>query len=165
MKKESAKCRHGFTLIEMLVVTGIMALFSLTVVGVFLATIRGGNKATLLQQVHQDGDFALEAMARSIRGARTVECVGDFSLTYDYGGTIVYSLVTDGTVTKVASNGAEFLTGDLTEASALSFNCIQGDIGNQVVTIQFTLTAGQASFQVQEKYAQDFATSVSTRTY
>jgi len=155
----------GFTLVELLVVVGIMALFSLTLVSVFLATIRGGNKSQLLQSLHQEGDYALKTMSRMIRGAEVVDCSADFTITNDDGGTTVFSQVTDDDTEKIASNSSKFLTGTVSNVSDLSFTCYESFLGNQVVTIGFTLTAGGAASQVQEKFTQDFSTSVATRNY
>ena len=154
---------QGFTLIELLVVVGIMALFSLTLVSVFLATIRGGNKSQLLQSLHQEGDYALKIMSRMIRAAELVDCGVDFTITNDDGGTTIFSQVTDESTEKIASNAAKFLTGTVSSVSDLAFTCYSSNLGNQVVTISFTLTAGNASSQIQEKFTQDFSTSVATR--
>lgn len=164
----------GFTLIEVLTVSGIMALFSITLVAILLSTFRGGGKAQLLQQIHQDGDFALKAITREVRRADEVACgADDLTLTMPYiditthlPALIVYNkkLFTDGVISinRVASDSA-YLTGILGEVSGLTFSCIDGSGGNQIVTIKFTLTAGEPSSQAQEKLSQEFATSVSTR--
>jgi type II secretory pathway pseudopilin PulG len=156
----------GFTLMEILVVSGIMALFALTVISVFLSTIRGGMKAQLLQAVHQDGDFALKRMAAMIRNGSEADCLGDFTITNPDGGTTAFTRVEDDSIYRIASNSSQFLTGKTAEVTDLSFTCYDGYLGNQVVTMRFTLTAGQeAGAQVQEKLTQGFATSVATRQY
>lgn len=159
--------RQGFTLIEIVVVAGIMALFSLTLIGVFLATVRSGGKSQLIQAVHQEGDFALKRMSSVIRGSQAVSCNGSqISVTGPAGAEIVFSLVSDAGLTRVASDSGNFLTGVVAEAANMSFNCYQGALGNQVVTISFELNAGPADGgQVQERFTQEFATSVSTRQY
>lgn len=168
-KIKSAAClpaRQGFTLIEMLVASGVMVLFSITLIGLFLATVRGGTKAQVVQAVHQEGDYALKTMARMIRQSQGVTCT--FSNTKANatnldGGTTVFSIVTDNLVDKIASNSSEFLTGASGEVSALSFICYDGNNG-KVVTISFTLTAGsETGSQAQEKLTQSFSTSVSVR--
>lgn len=157
----------GFTLIEIVVVAGIMALFSLTLISVFLATVRGGGKSQLTQAAHQEGDFALKQMAGTIRRAASVSCAVDtLTATTNIGTEIVFSLVTDAGVTRVASDSSRFLTGRLAQASKLNFNCYQGDLGNQVVTVSLELNAKQAGTgQAQEQFAEEFRTSVSTRQY
>ena len=155
-----SKINLGFTLIEVLTVSGIMALFSITLVAILLSTFRGGTKSQLTQQIHQDGDFALKAITREVRRADKIACgAGELTLIMPYGGTpIVYKQSAD----RVASDSA-FLTGELGKVSGLTFSCIDGSGGNQIVTIKFTLTAGEAASQAQEKLSQEFATSVSTR--
>lgn len=164
-KIKKYKIASGFTLIEVLTVSGIMALFSLTLIGIFLATIRGGTKAQLISSVHQEGDFALKSMTKMIRESSSIDCTGDFTVTAQDGYNTVFSLVDDGH-TKIASNSSQFLTSNLAEASALNFLCYEGATGMQIVTVSFTLTVGEVeNVKVSEKVTQSFATSVSTRQY
>lgn len=160
---------QGFTLIEIVVVAGIMALFSLTLISVFLATVRSGSKAQLLQAGHQEGDFALRQMAQVIRGAEAVVCSpgGDsITITGTSGSEIIFSVVPDGGFPRVASDSSRWLTGKLAEVTNLSFVCYSSELGNYVVTLTLELNARPAGGgQVQEQFIQEFATSVSTRQY
>lgn len=144
------KNNSGFTLIEVLTVSGIMALFSLTLIAIFLSTFRGGVKAQAMQQLHQDGDFALKSITREIKKATTVVCGADLRLLLPDNSEIRYWLSTN----RVASDSA-FLTGGTGLASDLVFSCLSGQLGNQIITISFTLT--------NENFTQNFATSVATR--
>jgi len=165
------KNNRGFTLIEIVVAAGIMALFSLTLISVFLATVRSGSKAQLLQAGHQEGDFALRQMARVIRGAKEVSCdSGSITVTGTSGQEIVFSVVPDDNgFPRVASDSdsdINFLTGTMAKVTNLNFNCYPGQKGNQVVTITLKLNAQpDGGGQVQEQFVQEFATSVSTRQY
>jgi type II secretory pathway pseudopilin PulG len=156
---------QGYTLIELITVSGIMVLFSLTLISVFLATVRSGTKTQAIQQVHQNGDFALKTMARMIRVADEVEnCGASITLLNPDNGQTIFSLVEDSEVLRVASNSAEYLTGISIQASDLSFTCYVGSLGEQVVTIEFVLSTGQEEgSQAQETLSQEFATSISTR--
>lgn len=161
------KMKPGFTLIEIVVVSGIMALFSLTLIGVFLATIRSGGKAQLLQAGHQEGDFALRQMAQVIRGAKAVSCNGDeITITTTGGSEIVFSPVVDNGIIRVASDSSRFLTGKLASVTNLNFDCFPGRLDNQVVTLTLELNARPTGGgQAQEQFVQEFATSVSTRQH
>ena len=152
----------GFTLIEIVVVAGIMALFSLTLISVFLATVRSGSKAQLLQAGHQEGDFALQQMAQIIRGAKAVSnCGASITVTSASGAEIIFSESDN----RVASDSS-YLTGTLAEVTNLNFGCYPGHLGNQVVTLTLELNARPlGDGQVQEQFVQEFATSVSTRQY
>jgi len=177
------KMKKGFTLIEILVVSGVMVMFSLTIVGLFLSTIRGSAKTEVVQKVRQDGDFALKTITRLIKEADSVEVVG-FGCTEAgtlpgssiivndiYGGVATFSIKEDvgAEISRIASTSGStdfFLTGVTSEVSDMSFICYQRSSGNQIVTISFTLTIGaEEGAQVQEKEGQDFKTSVSLRKY
>ncbi len=159
--------RGGFTLIEIVVVAGIMALFSLTLISVFLATVRGGGKSQLMQAIHQEGDFALKRMGSTIRSSAAVTCgAGSITVADPGGAEIIFSSVNDNGLTRVVSDSSNFLTGVLAEVTSMSFSCYQGSLGNQVVTIRFELNTNPAGGgQAQEKFTQKFSTSVSTRQY
>lgn len=152
----------GFTLIEVITVSGIMALFSITLISVFMASFRGGTKSQLIQRIRQDGDYALSSMSREIKKAKTIDSCGADLLTFTLvnGSEINYSLSSG----RIASDSS-YLTGNAATAGSLIFSCDEGETGNQIVTISFTLTGGNASSQAQEKLSQGFATSVSTRQH
>ena len=163
--------KKGFTMIEVVTVSGIMALFALTTISLLLSTIRGGTKSQLVQHFRQDGEFALNTMVRMVRNSIEANCYADFTITNPDGLTTTFSLIEydlgDGdSINRIASNSSDFLTGVRADVSDLNFSCYQTDLGNQVVTIAFTLSAGQESgAQSQEKLTQTFATSTSTRQY
>ena len=78
----------------------------------------------------------------------------------------MFSIVEVGDANRIASNSSQFLTSTTHQVSNLLFTCYDGDLGSQVVPIEFTITAGgETGAQTQEKFTQDFATSVSTRVY
>ena len=172
-KNEKRKTKNekfsGFTLIEVITVSGIMALFSITLISVFMASFRGGTKSQLLQRIRQDGDYVLTSMSREIKKAKTIDNITDceepagaaeLELTLVDGSSITYSLSSD----KIASDSS-FLTGTAGKAENLNFRCYVVRPGKQIVTISFTLTGGNVSSQAQEKLSQGFATSVSTREH
>lgn len=151
----------GFTLIEVITVSGIMALFSITLISVFMASFRGGIKSQLIQRIRQDGDYVLSLMSREIKKAAEIDnCGEDLQLTLVDGSVIRYWESAD----RIASDSS-FLTGTASKAENLNFDCVVGETGNQIVTISFTLTGGEAGSQAQEKLSQEFATSVSTREH
>jgi len=170
------RINSGFTLIEVLTVSGIMALFSITLISILMASFRGGTKSQLLQRIRQDGDYVLTSMSREIR--RTAE-INNITDCVDVGGVTNLQLTLPDTTTikywrdgdKIASASGDGITdrSDLTgtagKAENLSFNCYEGDTGNQIVTISFTLSGAVVSPQAQEKLIQKFATSVSTREH
>lgn len=84
----------GFTLIEMLVASGIFALVITLVSTIFVGAIGNQRRAFGLQDVLDSSRFAIEVMARSIRQS-SITSASQTSLTLSHPskGTITYSLV------------------------------------------------------------------------
>lgn len=59
----------GFTLIELLVAVAIISVVLGIGLTALAASIRSSTKASILNQVKQNGDFAIETMTRSVRSA------------------------------------------------------------------------------------------------
>lgn len=66
--------KNGFTLAEILVVTAALIILGVVIVEVFLRSLQGGNKATVLANIKQNGQGALEIMDKTIRSANAVVC-------------------------------------------------------------------------------------------
>ena len=67
--------KKGFTLLEMLVVVGILAIALPAVFAIIFAIVRQQAKVYALRQVKREGDFVLNAMENTIRN----EAVGIFT--------------------------------------------------------------------------------------
>lgn len=134
----------GFTLLELLVSVGVLAIVSILIVRVFLTTTRANTTIQSQTQVQQDGNFALDAMTRLIRGAVSVDCNGDpttqsITLHNTDGDTTTIRCESDG-VARVASVSGEeaivYLTGgDLTTNQTGDDQCDAND------TLMFTCPA------------------------
>src|SRR3989338_6302737 len=134
----------GFTLLEMVVSLAIVAVVSVVLSQVFIATLRTNTKTEILKDTKQTGEIALETMVRLIQNAKSV------TTTCDYAGTTSQSIVLintddgqttlacvlDGTTTRLASTSAEgvqYLTtpnvtmgGTSCATSTLEFMCKGG---------------------------------------
>lgn len=71
---KNSKKIFGFTLIEMVVVTGIVATLGLIFTMVLVQTLRGENKVKTIDQVKQTGQIVLDQMANEIRQSDKVIC-------------------------------------------------------------------------------------------
>lgn len=170
------RLRHsGFTLLEMIVSMAIIALVSVVLSQVFIATIRTNTKTELLKDMKQNGELALETMTRMIQNAKSVACVLDESVTIvnsDTGQT-TFTCVLDGTTTRLASvsaEGTQYLTssnaslgGSSCAGSTLAFSCTGGIGVPATVTITFQLSQTGAGIAAFEQASESFQTSVGTR--
>lgn len=162
----------GFTLIEFLVVMGIMATVGTMVVNLFLSNLRTAAKTQALTEVKQNGDYALAVMERMIRNAKEVQensdhqiCVAGMSklkILNPDGGTTEFTCEAD----KIASGGAALTSSNLeVDFCTSAFSCQKPTGKPAVVTITFTLRKGTTSLG-REFFAEiPFQTTVSTRLY
>lgn len=75
--------KKGFTLVEILVVVGVLTLMGAIFVEIFFRSIRGGNQAQLLGVIKQNGQHAMEIMDKNIRLADNVVCIGSSGGGFD----------------------------------------------------------------------------------
>ena len=68
------KLSKGFTLAELLVVIGVVAVMGLIITEVFSRSLRGGNKSQVIATIKQNGQSTLELMDKTIRAADQIVC-------------------------------------------------------------------------------------------
>lgn len=66
--------KRGFTLVEILVATGVIAIIGTVLVVIFTNTLRGNSKSQILSVVKQNGQAVLDSIGVNIRGADNVVC-------------------------------------------------------------------------------------------
>lgn len=145
------KSQKGFTLIEFLTVTVVIASIGLVIVGILTSALRGTNKTNVVNTVRQNGNQAIIQMTRTIEYAKsfdgvsvdgstyTVNCVQATVLTptptptptlYKYlkitafdGGKIIYSCMSMPTPTPsyIASNSASLI--DINSVKLVTDGC------------------------------------------
>lgn len=80
MKKEfqsiqsTVKLSNGFTLMEMLVVVAVLSIFGIILTQIFVRSLTGSYKVQILSAIKQNGQAALEAMDKNVRGADAIIC-------------------------------------------------------------------------------------------
>lgn len=170
--------KAGFTLLEILVATGIIGAISILITQAFVATTRTNTKVEILKDVKQNGDFALGTMVRMIQNARSVtsNCSGstssNISITNPDGGATTFECKDDSSVRRIASTSASivFLTGNnLTlgtacNTNALSFVCTTSTDGTtKSIKINFSLAQKGTPPDQYEQASMSFQTTVLVR--
>ena len=146
---------------EILISVGILATVGILIVQVIFTTTRANTKSTLLAEVKQNGEFAMDVMSRQIRGAWSIETncgIEDITTPSAMIRTleneeITFKCETDGSAARIASVDAQanssYLTsntvtidsegGATCDNGTLRFSCIAGTGIAQPLTIEFTL--------------------------
>lgn len=187
MKKTVTKKRirflpsSGFTLIELLVSITILSLVGIVVTQVFFTAVRTNTKTEIAKDVKQNGDLALEIMARMIRGAESItsSCSSGGSKTTALTlqnpdeDTTTFGCYNDGSVLRIASTSGsskrDYLTNtnvSLTGEScpgSLSFVCTTVSGVYTAVEIAFDLSQKGSPLSQSEKANASFRTSVMMR--
>jgi len=176
----------GFTLVEILVVVGILGIIAVVASTIFFTTLRSAGKTKVLTTVKQNGDYTLSVMERLIRGSQEVVTNTDNKICesgMNYlkfkradGSTIEFGCLEEGAANgRIASNSAR-LTSSKVKVDSCSFDCscpavfpnctAEGaKFYPKTVTIKFTLSQVGAAVRPEEEATINFQTTVSTRNY
>jgi prepilin-type N-terminal cleavage/methylation domain-containing protein len=180
------KQNFGFTLVEILVVVGILGLIVVVASTIFFTTSKSSSKTKALTTVKQNGDYALSVMERLIRDSEEVITNSDnkvcesgmkkIKLKRIDGTTVEFACSGEGTANgQIASNSAR-LTSDEVKVDSCSFDCscptaypnCTGEGAKfypKTVTIKFTLSQFGATVRPEEQATLNFQTTITTRNY
>jgi prepilin-type N-terminal cleavage/methylation domain-containing protein len=164
--------KSGFTLIEIMVVVGILGIIAVLGSGAFFSILRGSTKTKTLQMVKQNGDYAISVMERMIRNARvlinptTNSTVSSITIKNPDGGTTTFSC--EGNPATIASNGASLLS-NVSKISNCNniFEVNVGQVGIKpaVVKINLNLTQSGTVSRPEDQAEVNFQTTVTLRNY
>lgn len=173
--------RAGFTLLEILVATGIIGAISILITQAFVATTRTNTKVEILKDVKQNGDFALGTMVRMIQNARSVtsSCTeagatnANLSITNPDGGATTFECRNDSSVRRIASTSASVtsyltssnltLVGSACDTSTISFVCTLLPNDSKSIKINFSLAQKGTPPDQYEQASMSFQTSALVR--
>lgn len=166
--------KNGFTLIEIIVVVGILGIIMVMGSNLFFSILRGSTKTKTLQLVKQNGDYAISVMGRMIRNARSVSgSESSITIVNPDGMPTAFScgdidIPPDGNA-EIASNSARLISNEVKVSSNCSnvFSVTTGEVGARpnVVTINFTLSQAGVTTRLEEQASVNFQTTISLRNY
>lgn len=178
MKQKKTFFQGGYTLVELVVVIGIVVVLLITATSLFYTTLIGGNKTNSAEAVKQAGQYALNQMSYLVYNARKITtnnqaqtCASSMvSLgvqNQDLATTVLASQTVSGKI-RIASNSGVYLTpGNMTISSGPTFDCTSPGNGSpSTVTISFTLQKGVVGTdKARDIVSIPFTTKVTLRNY
>lgn len=143
---KNKKIQAGFTLIELLAVMIILVTVGTIITSILVSSLRSGNKSTTINDIRQNGNYAMAQMSKMIAYAWSFDGVNDGTTWYPdctpatlgsvnkfYSVKItsfdqfqtVFNCSSDG---KLASNGADLIpSGSIIANPQCYFTCSQND--------------------------------------
>lgn len=173
----------GFTLLEIIISVTILATVSILITQVLFTTTHVNTKSGLVQDIKQNGDFALDVMSRLVRSATAIttacpagQTTPTLAIQTADNNTTTFTCVSDGVSARIASvsaSGTYYLTGtgitvsDLGAAtcdrSTLTFSCPSGVGVAGPVMIRFSLGQLGSDTNAYSTSRTSFETTVSLR--
>jgi prepilin-type N-terminal cleavage/methylation domain-containing protein len=131
----------GFTLIETLVSTGLIAIISTTVAVIMFVLLRSVSKAQSIKEVKESGEAALSIIERSVHDAVDLQSCGVNLLVVNNRDGSTTSFYCDPGNQQIASDsatGVMYITSDKVRCS--SFSCLADSKGNNyLINLSFYL--------------------------
>ena len=163
----------GFTIIELLIYTGILVLLMAVVVSTLLALSRSYRTVTVSQQIDSAASVSLDRMVREVRGASSVDTAQSVlstspgQLTLDtidvHGVTTTVQFLLSGYSLHIKEGGIDIgpLTPTSTRVTSLIFRKIT-TAQSQAVKIEMTIDSGTSTDYRSQNF---YGTAVLRRSY
>lgn len=181
--------QRGYTLIELLVVMTVLITVGLIVVAILVSSLRGTSKATSIENVRNNGNYAILQISRMIEFAQgfkgvspdgtnpyTITCPqASPTPTYNYikitsfdNGETIFACDFSKSPAVISSRSASLVnplinTNDVTLTSCY-FTCSRTNMSQPpIIGINFTLTQQSSSSFFEKQASIPFSTSVVIR--
>lgn len=161
MKYGTKNEKFGYSIIETLIYSTILALIVILSVASVISWWRGFEKIKVDGQLTRNGEFALE---RITRDARLAESIGGASSSFGVSPGIL-ELLSGATSTKYflsdqvlqrkdSGNSPEDITSGDTKVTNIIFwnESASSTVSSRIIKIEFTLESGEGTFLKQKKF-------------
>lgn len=178
--------QSGFSLVEAIVVLGILVIIGSIITGILYTTLRSANKSKIINAASLSGNYALSVITDIVNSSSQITAMGGTPLDATYnctnaGGISAQSITlqrTDGGVTTlscsgntIASNSASLIDTSLVQAdtsnpSACYYKCSQSSLySDPIIEVGFSLTQIAANASEENRVSIDFKTDIDMKNY
>ncbi|KUK79570.1 MAG: hypothetical protein XD95_0303 [Microgenomates bacterium 39_7] len=164
MKNNSLKQIFGFTLIEVLVITGLTAIIMLATVSLFMTFLFNQGKISQRQEIKNAGNNALKQITQVLREAKRIDScsLGRDEINYVDLNNHAGSFIEDDGILILNTGTQVDLTPDHLRVDDFSADCYEGD-PSQYIKVSFTLVNPNPGGLSGDPISQDFSTSITLR--
>ena len=151
----------GFTLIEMLVVVSLIGLVAVTASGFLLVSLVSSEKATVIKEIRQSGNYALSVMEGMILTSVSVGCTAPSVVNVrDKDQNLTSFVCQEGAGISSSSASLVNLTSADVVVSGCNFYCsVEPGIPSKV-HLEFVIQKGTAGSRPGERASAKFETEV-----
>lgn len=162
--------KAGFSLVELTIVVGLVALLAVAISSIVLVTIIQTTRVRNQIRTRQVGDYTIGQLQTMIRNAREVVACDSTANALEIGNpdgdTTLFIEETVGLATAIASNSGQYLTTqDTTTNSTFDLECLPSDTTPNLVKVSFDLQKIDGGERATENPAIHYETSVEIRNY
>lgn len=172
LQNTNKKQNHGFSLIELLIVSALSIVLILTSTSLFLTSMLTNNKIKMEQEIKTEGNYALNFMKLMLRNAVSIETCpsSSDSITFSMadGMKTTFSLSSSSQIASSSTANGTFnltsnnITTQRQNSSGTSipiFNCFQSTNKNYYVNISFTMKKGPGTISSKNTVFENFSTA------
>jgi len=157
--------KQGFSLIELIVVMGLISLLMLAISGIMLMSIVSSNRIRTTTNVKQAGNYALGQIQGLIRNAKQIVSCNTSNATIVIvnpdGESTTIQAIEVGLDTRISSNSGVYLTSDNLTVPTFSIECFPDTITPTLIKVSFELKNNSTT--AINNPSLHFETSVSPR--
>lgn len=154
--------KKGTSIIELVVVIGLISLLALAMSAIMLTTIVSSNRIRRVTQIKQAGDYVINQFQLLIRNARYIESCNSTTntlTTVNPDGNSTNIMLQSG---RIASNSGIHITGNNLLVTNFSITC-EPATNPVVVKLEFDLTQRTSSGNARENSTLHFETTTNLR--
>lgn len=158
--------KPGFSLIELIVVIGLLSLLTLAISSTMLMSIVSSNRIRIATKVKQAGGYAIGQIQTMVRSSKSITTCDSgnslITLVNPDGGTTDLTPESDGTDLRIASNSGVYITPERMNVTSFTLTCLPDEEAPTLVKLSFDLedTTGTIS---NKNPVLHFETSINTR--